>query len=268
MRALLGPGGRARLERFARGNVLLAFDFDGTLAPIVRDPARAGMRPTTRKLLAEVARRYPCAVISGRARGEVLRMLGPVPVMAVAGNHGLEPWAQGSEHAATVRAWRKQLAPALRALPGVQVEDKRYSLAIHYRNAANKRGARAAVHKAAEALEGARLLGGKQVLNLVPEGAPDKGQALERFCDRLFCEAALYVGDDLTDEDVFATAWPKVLGVRVGQSRSSQARWYLRTQREIDGLLRALLTVERPGPAPVAPRNLPGGVRLPSGRRA
>src|SRR5688572_28246449 len=87
-----------KLAEFASSNVLVAFDYDGTLAPIVADPALARMRPGTRRLLASVARRYPCVVISGRARHDVLSRVGGVPVWHVSGNHGLEPWAQNAEY--------------------------------------------------------------------------------------------------------------------------------------------------------------------------
>ena len=56
------------LAQYAWSRVLLAFDFDGTLAPIVPDRDDARMRPRTRALLEEICRRYPCAVISGRSR--------------------------------------------------------------------------------------------------------------------------------------------------------------------------------------------------------
>lgn len=59
------------LERYASSNLLVAFDYDGTLAPIVSAPDRAHMRPQTRRLLKGVARRYPCVVISGRSRDDL-----------------------------------------------------------------------------------------------------------------------------------------------------------------------------------------------------
>ena len=57
MRDILSRGNREVLQQFAWSKVLLAFDYDGTLAPIVMDPDRAAMRPTTRRRLAAVAAR-------------------------------------------------------------------------------------------------------------------------------------------------------------------------------------------------------------------
>jgi trehalose 6-phosphate phosphatase len=122
------------------------------------------------------------------------------------------------------------------------IEDKGLSIAVHYRRAPAEARARALVHAAARTLGRARLVGGKRVLNVLPAEAPDKGAALERARSRLRCRRAVYVGDDETDEDVFARARPeRLLTIRVGRSRRSSAAYYVRTQAEIDALLRLLL---------------------------
>ena len=82
------------LAHFAGSNVLVALDYDGTLAPIVSTPGLARMRARTRRLLVAVAERYPCVVISGRSRDDVASRIETVPVWHVSGNHGLEPWGQ------------------------------------------------------------------------------------------------------------------------------------------------------------------------------
>ena len=86
------------------------------------------------------------------------------------------------------------------------------------------------------------LVGGKQVVNIVPKGAPDKGRAVERARQEMKCDKVIYVGDDKTDEDVFAMARRgRTLTIRVGASRSSSAHFYIRDQREIDRLLKTLI---------------------------
>ncbi|HSD11890.1 MAG TPA: trehalose-phosphatase, partial [Candidatus Binatia bacterium] len=92
MKDVLKPSNRRVLAEFAGSNLLLAFDFDGTLAPIVATPARARMRATTARLMNELKDLYPCVVISGRARADVLERLGNLPGLGVIGNHGIEPW--------------------------------------------------------------------------------------------------------------------------------------------------------------------------------
>jgi trehalose 6-phosphate phosphatase len=242
MRDILAPVSRGVLDRFARAKTLLAFDFDGTLAPIVADPDRAAMRTSTRRLLESVARVYPCVVISGRSREDVGRRLRGVGLAGVVGNHGLEPWHRESRAGQGSRRWIPLLQERLGAIPGIAIEDKGLSIAVHYRQCRDRKAARARVLAAAARLGPARLLGGKEVLNILPAGAPHKGLALERARARLRCEAAVYVGDDETDEDVFALGRPeRLLGVRVGRKRGSAAAFYVRTQADVDRLLRRLL---------------------------
>jgi trehalose 6-phosphate phosphatase len=88
----------------------------------------------------------------------------------------------------------------------------------------------------------ARVLGGKQVVNIVPSDAPHKGTALLRERERLYCDTALYVGDDETDEDVFRIAQPEtLLTIRVGANPASAASYYLQNQEAIDALLLSLI---------------------------
>jgi len=249
MRYLLARANRDVLEQFARSRTLLAFDYDGTLAPIVRDPQRAEMRPSTRRLLRAVARAYPCVVISGRSRADVRRLLRGVRLVEVLGNHGIEePAGRRARTGARreVRGWIRFLEPRLGGIPGVAIEDKGHSLSLHYRRAREKRRARAQILAAAAALDGAKLTGGKQVVNVLPAGAPGKGLALVRARERSGCDTAVYLGDDETDEDVFALDQPgQLLTARVGRKRSSAAAYYIRRQAEVDRLLRGLLRLRR-----------------------
>jgi trehalose 6-phosphate phosphatase len=246
MRYLLAAAHRPIVEQFAWSNVLVAFDYDGTLAPIVDDPAAAQMRPATRRLLQRVALRYPCAVISGRARHDALLWLEGIHLVNVVGNHGLEPWKDPQRYEREVTRWRARLAETLAPVAGVEIEDKRFSLAIHYRKSRAKQRAVAAIGDAVANLNDARTIGGKQVVNVLPEGAPHKGLALERLLVEHGCDTAIYVGDDETDEDVFALERPgQILSIRIGPRRDSRAAYYLKDQREIDALLEILLRAER-----------------------
>ena len=119
------------LSTLGTAEVLLAFDFDGTLAPIVDDPSAAAMRTTTRHLLAQVAQVYPCAVISGRTEQEVMRLLGGVTVWYVIGNRFLEPPEVIEHRCREVQGWLPLLHRELTGLEGISIEDKGASLAIH-----------------------------------------------------------------------------------------------------------------------------------------
>jgi trehalose 6-phosphate phosphatase len=246
MRNILAHSQREVLEQLTSSNVLLAFDFDGTLAPIVSDPKRAAMRARTFKQLVAVSELYPVVVISGRAQSDVRKRLTGVHVQAVVGNHGLEPWGAADRYARQAQRWRVKLARALEAHRGVVIEDKKYSLSVHYRQSRQKRAARAAIIEASAQLSGARVVGGKLVVNIVPEGAPHKGIALERERDRLRCDTAMYVGDDDTDEDVFTLDRPgRLLSIRVGKKSSSAAPYCIESQVAIDSLLRVLHELRR-----------------------
>ncbi|HEX7480703.1 MAG TPA: trehalose-phosphatase, partial [Polyangiales bacterium] len=182
MKDLLSHGAESLLQRYAWSNTLLAFDFDGTLAPIVARAETAQMRATTRTKLTALAQLYPCVVISGRGLADVRQRLAGVPLAAVVGNHGLEPSQRMVDHARTAREWLPRLQQRLRVEPGVEIEDKRYSLAIHYRRSRSKRLAHLLITLAvAELCPDARSIAGKQVVNVVPPGAPHKGIALERL---------------------------------------------------------------------------------------
>ena len=238
MKNILAEEQHRTLLDFARQRVLLAFDFDGTLAPIVRHPETATMRRRTSTLLALVAKLYPCVVLSGRSRADVMEKVAGIPLRAIFGNHGMEP----SE---SLRAWRRlaakwhaQLASALPPIAGVVIENKGVSLAVHYRLARARAAVRRLVLQAASDLRGTRIVEGKMVVNVLPAGAPDKGTALITLRKGLRCQSAIYIGDDDTDEDVFALAkQERLLGIRVGRSRRTQAGYYVPSQAAVDQLL-------------------------------
>jgi len=257
MRDILHPSHRGVLERFAGlgapAPVLLAFDYDGVLAPLVRDPGGARMRRTTRDLLVRLARRYPVAAVSGRSWTHTRHLTEGVAPYVV-GNHGFELLHARRVPVAVqrqVRGWRRQLEVALAGVPGLHFEDKRSTLAVHYGLARAWRVAERAAYAAANQLRGTRLVPGKKVLNILPRRFPNKGDALRALLARLGLGAALYLGDDVTDEDAFAVGAPLVLGVHVGPGRSL-APWRLASQDRVDELL-ALLLALRPRP-PGRPR--------------
>lgn len=244
MQYILSVASRPLLARLARERTLCAFDFDGTLSRLVNRPERARMRVRTRNLLRRLAARYPCVVVSGRARADVLGKLDGVNVARVIGNHGAETEAARKSHH-QVQRWRTALELELGPLPGVWVEDKGFSLAVHYRQSRQKTEARRRILSVTQNLKRVRVLGGKQVVNLVLDHTPHKGDAVAAERDRLGCNWALYVGDDENDEDAFAMGG-NIVSVRIGRKKESHARYYLRKQSEIDELIRLLVRLRKP----------------------
>ena len=246
MRDILSDEEAGVLEKLARERALLVFDFDGTLAPIVERPGDASMRDATRALLRVAALLYPCAVVSGRSRADLAPRLEGIPLLAFVGNHGAEAGFGPVDRTPrpAVTAWAGRLAAALEGVAGIEIEDKGLSLAVHYRRAPDREAAERRARAAAETLEGVRVFGGHAVVNVAPSDAPRKGAAVAQLLARIGRRKVLYVGDDVTDEDAFASESVAV-AVRVGRAEGSAARFYLASQPDVDGLLRALVAARK-----------------------
>jgi trehalose 6-phosphate phosphatase len=258
MSSVLSGAARELLKDYAQSRVMVGLDFDGTLAPIVPVPSRARMRSSTRELLVRVARLYPTVVISGRAQPDVADRVRGVPLLAVIGNHGLEPAASPGLFERVVQRWRPALEALASSHPGVEIEDKRYSVAVHYRKCRTKRRLLRELEAALAGLQPVRVVGGKSVVNLLPPDAPHKGMALERLRRRSGCDTAIYVGDDETDEDVFLMERPgRLLGVRVGRRKGSAAAFSLPSQSSIDALLQVLVEARKGAPVRRLPEVAP-----------
>lgn len=240
---ILTPAGLGELARFVRPTTLVAFDFDGTLAAIVRTPETAALRVTTRELLGELCEHIPCAVISGRTADDIGPRVAGLSLAYVLANHGLSFDPRVSEFPRLLDDARASLADLCAKIEGAQLEDKHLSLAIHYRRAPESREARRAIERGLVGLrDQIRVIPGKAVFEILPAAAMDKSSALLRLRTALGAARLIFVGDDSTDEDVFAIDRPdEVLTIRVGPSRRSAAKYYLRDQREIDTLLRVIL---------------------------
>jgi trehalose 6-phosphate phosphatase len=243
MNSIFSPSGAQVIDAVARDRALLAFDFDGTLAPIVADRDRAAMRSSTCELLRATALLYPTAVVSGRSRIDVARRVESIPLISIIGNHGAEPGFGPLDRRLreTVNGWVRKAMAALAGEPGVEIEDKRFTVAVHYRAAPFRDVALRRIEAVASRLKQVRLVRGHQVVNIAPEGAPTKGTAVRDLLKRLDRRTVVFVGDDRTDEDAFRSDVVKV-GIRVGRCRGSAARWYVDDQAQIDDLLRALIT--------------------------
>ncbi len=245
---LFAPQGLAAIDRLARGRALYAFDFDGTLSPIVERPDDARARPSTVALLRSLAERVPTVLLTGRGVDDLRARIDVEPTHLV-GNHGAEglPGDDGIDrkaHRRTVDGWLAQL-PALLGPEtdrGIVVEPKAFSLSVHYRAASDPVAAVRAIESAIATLEPApRVIGGKCVFNLLPEGAPDKGQALRALVAHERADGAFFIGDDVTDEAVFVDAPSTWVTVRVGRSEDSAARYFIADQDDIDRCLSVVL---------------------------
>ncbi len=210
--------GRACLAAMSAdpAHALIATDYDGTLAPIVDDPAAAVPAPGATAALAMLAGRAgTVAVITGRAAADAVSLgrLADVPGLIVLGHYGAQRWQDGvlSEPPVPpgVQAVREALPGVLAAAgapEGTAVEDKGTALAVHTRRTADPGAAldllREPLRRLADSA-GLTLEPGRLVLELRPAGM-DKGAALRRLAAERAASAVLYCGDDLGDLAAFA----------------------------------------------------------------
>lgn len=248
MKYLFGEEGKLALKKLSNTRSLYAFDFDGTLASIVPHPQNAFLSDEVVALLTKLSSTSSVAVITGRGVADLRRRLLFTPHYIV-GNHGIEgghvspQWQTYSSN--VTQEWHKTLSEALSQCNmqnEIILENKSYSISIHYRLAKKKRSALNCIKTLLQSLHpNPRTVFGKAVVNIIPMGAPHKGEALSRLLADSGCDAALYVGDDDTDEDIFALSDQRIITVRVGRKQSSHARFYLRKQSDIVQLLTTLV---------------------------
>ena len=247
---LLTERGRSDLGALLKVRSLYAFDFDGTLAKIVREHHAARLSRPIRFWLEELAKRAPTAIISGRSVEDLRSRVGTT-VTHLIGNHGSEGPHTRREEMQQVRetssGWLQLINGRFQdelTGRGVMIENKSYSLSFHYRTVDQRDEARALISRiVAELSPPPRIVLGKSVVNVMPPTASHKGTALLEYMRRLDCSTALYVGDDETDEDVFALRDARILTVRVGKKKGSSARYFLKRQSEITEMLRLLVEV-------------------------
>ena len=248
----------AILARIRKHGCILMLDFDGTLAPLVPDPARARMRASTRRALEAVARCYLVAVITGRALSDVRNRV-PLRGVSFVGNHGLEQFVKGKIRrvripAAPRRALdtiRTRLRPLARRHKGIYFEDKVYSLSFHYRHSPRSKHAeiRAEIVKAVRETGNLRAVEGVFVINILPAIRRDKGTAAREMYALLAKKgkpAPVFIGDDVTDEDAFRVLRNGIT-IRVGKSTSSAAKYYFKSRAGVDRFLKVLIHDTRRG---------------------
>ncbi|OGB02564.1 MAG: trehalose-phosphatase [Burkholderiales bacterium RIFCSPHIGHO2_12_FULL_69_20] len=249
MQHLFSPDGEAALAAVMRLRPLMAFDFDGTLAPIVARPDDARISQAVGQRLRALAARLPVAIITGRSVADVRERLGFEPPFVI-GNHGAEDpgdaagTARRSAALAGLRDALQRQAGAL-AAAGVTVEDKGLSIAMHYRLSRERERAQALIAELLAPVQATlHVFGGKMVVNAMAADAPDKAHAVLSLVQRSGAAAAFFAGDDVNDESVFIAAPPHWLTLRIGRDDpGSRARFGLDGPQEMALLLERILAL-------------------------
>lgn len=238
--------GAARLPR-----LLIACDYDGTLAPIVSNPADARPLAASAAAVEELAAlpATTVALISGRALGVLKELSGVSGRVHLVGSHGAE-FDTGflspiDERAEALLVEIKQTLDEIAAeYAGVTTELKPASVALHVRNASTDDG-EAAMHRANEAAArwDAQVTDGKAVKEFAVIQT-DKGQAVDILRDQHDASAVLFLGDDVTDEKAFRRMRDGDIGVKVGPGDTAAA-YRVDEPRDVAEVLEYLLAGRR-----------------------
>ncbi|MFZ5801629.1 MAG: trehalose-phosphatase [Candidatus Omnitrophota bacterium] len=245
----------------------LICDYDGTLTPIVSRPSEAKLAFRVKETLRRLAcaSRTRVAIVSGRNLRELVRLVG-LPKIDYVGNHGLEqrircrrrvdPWA--ARLVGPVLNLARELRAALRPIPAAWVENKIYTLSVHYRRVKTSEVAkvRRIVERTWSRFSGSslfRLKKGKKVWEIRPRrGRTDKGKAVRALLKTLPSTwrkraTVVYLGDDQTDEDAFRVVHRSGIGIRIGAGKRTSAHYRLRSPAAVLNFLERLAQVRMTG---------------------
>jgi len=234
----------------AASQVFLFLDFDGTLAPVVDEPAAASMSPKTKEQLVRVSQkpRFLVAIISGRPLSDLQQRVG-LEGLFYAGNHGLEIAGPGlsfiqpdaRERVPALRELTRSLETKLRDIPGARVDNKGLTATVHYRQARDedREAIRRIVQEAvASAGDLFCVSEGLKALEIRPRVNWNKGAAAQWILESSGRGDALpvYLGDHATDEDAFS-ALAAGITVRIGPTAETSAQYQLEYQEAVGEFL-------------------------------
>lgn len=210
--------------------LLVALDFDGTLAPTVDHPDDAKANPAATEAVLNLLAvpNTLVALVSGRALGSLQRVAHLPPEVALVGSHGAEFRLDGHDTGPELSSEEREVLSRLCSLlsdvaskyVGAMIERKPAGCGLHTRLAAPEDAAAAQEHalSAVATLSGGDRVshrGGKDILEFTVRSA-NKGTAVTALRERLGASAVLFIGDDVTDEDAFAVLRDGDVGIKVG----------------------------------------------------
>jgi len=241
--------------------ILLALDYDGTLTPIVSSPEKALLSPNVKKLIISLKNKpnFSIGVITGRALSDIKNLVG-IEDIYYAANHGFEIEGRGVKfrHSSYLKFAKylekiaDELRHATKDIKGAIVEDKGFTLSLHYRMVKGERIAkikRIFKRICQQYLKSRRIkiTEGKKVLEVRPAFKWNKAGAFQMIKRIVLAEKkniknilSIYIGDDKTDEDIFQVIKEKDISIFVGKAKSSKAKYFLSSTKEVAQFLKKL----------------------------
>jgi alpha,alpha-trehalase len=233
-------------------------DYDGTLTPIVERPELAIMQEDMRDIVRRLSERYTVAIVSGRMRKDVENLVG-VKGIFYAGSHGFDikgpgfsmVEARAKEVIPVISQIASQLKEELGRLEGILIEEKRFSVAVHYRLVKQiyLERIKRVVDNIIRLHKSLRLMSGKKVFEILPDIDWDKGRAVRWIIEALKISwkehSVVYLGDDVTDEDAFRVIRQRGVGILVShEDRPSAAYFRLASVAEVKRLFESVISWE------------------------
>lgn len=247
------------LEEFAehydrlKKPVLCAFDFDGTLVGFRKTPGAVTLSRPGREVLEKLSRQAEVAIITGRGLKSIQNKMGGLKVH-LAASHGFEIQDKnGNMLGEGEQAWNaacqqwiqktKEFIAEYDELRDCRIEDKKYSLSLHFRNSKNPAVAQKLYTQLiSQVRPRGRVVDGHLVVNVVPKVSRHKGDAVRLLMKSTASKSAVFIGDDVTDEDVFRLHLPHVLTIRVGGTNEpTAADLHVKNRAEVRKILKLLV---------------------------
>ncbi|MBI5573967.1 MAG: trehalose-phosphatase [Elusimicrobia bacterium] len=241
------------IENLRNRRALIFLDYDGTLVPIRKTPKLAVLNLKTKELLRQISKKYFIAIISGRTLSEIKKLVGLKNII-YSGNHGFEIEIKGRktvqdvplESKKEIHRIKNKLIEEIKKIGGAFLEDKGLTLSVHWRLVGKKYLLKlfAIIRDVIRNGLCIHLTKGKKVWEIRPNINWDKGRAVRFVMSKVQSPKSkvvpIYIGDDITDEDVFKIL-KNGITIRVGKSKKSKAKYYIKNQSEIKKLLNHLI---------------------------
>ena len=244
-------------DAFLSGKKVVFFlDYDGTLTPIVDRPDLAVLSQEMREVITKLSKKYTTAIVSGRMREDVENLVG-IKGLFYAGSHGFDivgpnftlVQPEAKELIPLVDKVTKYFYEQLGNVPGLLVEEKKFSVAVHYRLVDEKKHfeqIKKCVTEKVKSLPQLRLMHGKKVFEILPSIDWDKGKAVRWIMKAFNLDwdevVAVYIGDDTTDEDAFRMVATRGVGVLVASKlKSSSATYQLNSPEDAKDFFKRMI---------------------------